>query len=240
MLVFEFFSIIFGILNTLASVFTLFLLKCSPRYNSYNTLIKYMTYCQLIFDLFATIDQVLEYGFKIITASVPAYVLPFQIVMIFVGLASGLFALVIVWLLFYIVYYRSYIDVTHFQKRLLSFVFIPCFAICLAVCIVIVGWGYGSNEYDLIYDVYQYARLLIILLIVVMISIIFYTLSITKGNSSENESNPVYVLAKKLIIYPIVQFISRVPFFLYNILGLDIHISYLAGINSSIFNNLII
>jgi hypothetical protein len=232
MFVFEIISIILGILNTFASVFTLFLLKCSPRFNSYNTLIKYMTYCQFIFDFLATMDQILSYGFKIKTVSIQAYVIPFQIIMFFVGLASGLFALVIVWLLFYIVYYRSYIDVTHFQKRLLSFVFIPCCVICVAVGIVIIGWGYASIEYEFIYDVYQFARLSIILLIIAMISIIFYTLSITKGYYSDNESNPVYVLAKKLIIYPIVQFISRVPFFFMNTYpNVDwlIHLSYLTA-----------
>lgn len=93
------------LINALASLLTLYLLKCSKRVNEYNTLIFWMTAAQFGFDFAHMFTADIYHHIERATSD-------------FCGLATGLFSLVICALLCHIVVARNYIDVRHYIKKI--------------------------------------------------------------------------------------------------------------------------
>jgi hypothetical protein len=189
--------------NVLASIFTLYLLVKIKRKNTYNLIIFWMTIMQGIYDLFQFHYYDIansEWHSVIIICSLPA------------GLVSALFTLSISYILWYIVISKNYIDLTYNKFRLLFTIFGSCFIFQIAL-VVTLFWTTG-DEYQYVYGFYQYSRLLIIVIITVFACITYYILNQMKTSSTDNNRRPIYLLARKLCLYPIIQLISRVPYFI--------------------------
>lgn len=213
---------IWGIVNILASLLNFYLLKKNTKENSYNTIVLWMTISQFMYDFLYSTDNFMGYNYGISMWSLDQKYITNSFITIYMssGIACGLFALVFSWILFYIVTFKAYIDLSFFKIVFLRFVFCITFLYGLSELIILLVWGnkdpislINTPQFTIIYDVYQYLRLATVAIIIIFTSSTLYTLSKMKFSKHERKNHPIYVLAKKTFIYPIIQLIIRTPYY---------------------------
>jgi hypothetical protein len=207
--------ITFSFLNIFACILTLYLVTKNPKKNSYNDVIFFMTIFQLIVNLSSTFDDILIVNDFDYIVNDETYLLIIELLLLPSGLATALLSLIITWILFYIVYFRAYIDVNYFKFRLYGSVSIIISVLAFFVCFTLLKDGYLSDSFLFVYDIYNHSRIIITAIIILMLTVTFYILNKTQVSISEKGKHPIYLLAKKLILYPVIQFVTRFPNFIW-------------------------
>jgi hypothetical protein len=192
----------FGI-NTLASAFTLYLIYVINRNNDYNSIIKYLTISQFLFDAS-------QYLFGIDNELIAIIYMPFTLA---TGVASASFSLFLCSILSYIVISRDYLDVNYIKMRYLVIIFL--ISASIGVSLLLASIYNDANMYSNVFSVYNDLRMLIIVIIIILILWTFKVIYEMKIGASQKNNHPIYLLAKRLSLYPIVQLISRLPIFFY-------------------------
>jgi hypothetical protein len=114
-------------INVLACILLFYLINHSNS-NSYKILLWWMNLSQFVFNLCHIVDDLwLHVDVNIDAIAEDIFLFPVLTVYLPAGLASVMFTLIILWILCYIVTFRSYIDVNHFKFKFLSVVLVPNF-----------------------------------------------------------------------------------------------------------------
>ncbi len=205
-------------LNTSASLLTLYIIWLLPKsyHNGYLKMILLMTISQTFYDasLFfynapegsPGYNEVLDTGF--------------YLGMLF-GVNSSFWTFIISGVTSYVIWTRKYIAVQENMTSFITFNFILSFVIATSF---IVPYVRGDEYTETItFDIYNYARLLIIVFDVLAINLIFIVLKSLQHKNLMNKDEidtsyyPMYILAKRLMLYPVVQTVSRIPVTIYQL-----------------------
>ena len=190
--------------NFLASVLTLVLLYIIEKKNSYMSVISAMTIAQGVFDaslfLFVNSDK---YS---------------QNIQLFLGVAAGtaaaMWSLVICLVMTYVVTSRRYFDLSKQLTKLHFWINGYClsFGISMVITHIMAKANNGNDKnseeaFKVLLDLFNIVRIAIIVVTVGAIMIMVVSLSKMRVQSD----NSVWVLAKRMVLYPTVQLISRLP-----------------------------
>lgn len=205
-------------LNTLASLLTLYAIWLLPKsyHNGYLTMILFMTISQTLYDasllFYNTPEGSTGYNELLDTC----YYLG-----ILFGTNSALWTSIISGVTSYVIWTRRYIAVQDNMTYFNIFNFFLSFVIATSFIVAHVR----GNEYSqtVTFAIYNYARLLIIVFDVLAVNSIFIVLKSLQHKNSTNDSEidtsyyPMYILAKRLMLYPVVQTLSRIPVTIYQL-----------------------
>lgn len=202
------------LINILACILLFYLIN-HHHSNTYKVILWYMNLSQFIFNLCHIIDDLwLHVDVNIDAIAEDIFLFPILTVYLPSGLASVMFILIILWILFYIVTFRSYVNADQLKFRFLYAVLIPNFLYAMYTLAVLLKFGYNSSHFEFVYILYQHIRLYLIILLFLFTISILYTISTTKIVTKYHRTHPIYLLLKKLFLYPVVQLICRIPYFL--------------------------
>lgn len=197
---------IFTVINVLASIVILLLIIKMKKYNGYMLMLASMTVAELLYD-----SSLFLFNFH----STMSYKL--QIFLgIFAGTATSLWSLVFSFVLSYIIFSKKYIDIG---------LYFPIFSVIVLVlsiwdaisCLIYVNDMYTFPKLFLAFNIYRMSFLLInfIVLMYVFISLILTKKTEDGIEDGEKKMSPLFLLAKRLCVYPIVQLVSRYILFFY-------------------------
>lgn len=177
------------IINGFFSLLTLIIIYKIPYKNDFNSILIYLTITQTIFD----------FSFLANTPQLVVSIASFS------GLATALFTLLISCLLSYTIRKRKYIDVEYYKNKILFLI------MTISISFGVVIYLTFLNSF-IAMDVYIKLRLIIVFLIIVLLLFTFFTLDEMKLNRKLNgKYHAIYILAKRLCMYPIIQLITRLP-----------------------------
>jgi hypothetical protein len=204
-------------LNALASLLTLFLLRCSKKENEYNNIIYQMTLAQFLFDFSFSLKYrgVIDENSTNFTVIYNAFDISFSSA---AGVATGCYALVICAILCRIVVSMKYIDLAYYKKMILITTSFLAISFFLALLIPeLIHTEESHVTHTIVYSIYNFTRILIIFIILLLSIRTYRKIKKMKLVTEGDNVHPVYLLAKRLFLYPVVQFMTRMPNFVYQL-----------------------
>jgi len=211
-------QIVASTINTLASLLTLYVIVLLPKNyrNGYLSMIFLMTLSQTFYDA-----SLLSYNAPV---DYPGYndalATGFYMGVLF-GVNSSFWTFIISGVTAYVIWTRRYVAV---QDNIPLFVIVNFILSFVIATSFIVPYVRGDTEtLTITFAIYNYARLLIIVGDVMAVYLIFVVLKSLKRknmmNNYEIDSSyyPMYLLAKRLMLYPVVQTVSRIPVTIYQL-----------------------
>lgn len=192
--------------NVVASLLTLYLIYKLKKYNGYMLMIFSMTMAQLSYDA-----SLFMFNIK---TDLSYYIQSF--LGIFCGTASAIWSLVISLVLTYIVVTRKYIDIGfNFPTYFIIVTLLSLFIAISNVWTIING---DKELFAIFFNIFNYTRILIIVINILTILYTSYLLFKTKHSSyNRHNRSPLFILVTRLCLYPLVQFISRAPITIYQL-----------------------
>lgn len=202
-------------LNALASLFTLYLLRCNNKENEYNNIIYHMTIAQFLFDFSFSLKYrgVIDQNTSTFNVIYNAIDLAFSSS---AGIATGCYALVICAIMCRIVVSMNYIDLVYYKKLIVITTSFLSFSFFVGILIPELLHSQEShNVTKEILGIYNYIRIIIIAIIVLLSFRTYKKIKKMKLVTEGEHVHPVYLLAQRLFLYPVVQFMTRMPIFVY-------------------------
>lgn len=186
------------IINVIASIITLLILKQLVNKNGYTNLVTCLTISSGLYELscilFVTdshIESLILHLFFITSC----------------GLSSSLWMIAISFSSSYIIITRQYFDIDK------NFIYIILFAVGIPIALTIAMFltehtpGIPIN----IFYLHLSDRIRFFSIVGLILNSFFTFYYLHRLNISSNKGHPIYILCKRLAIYPIVQIIARVP-----------------------------
>jgi hypothetical protein len=201
---------IFTFINVLASVVTLILIIKMKKYNGYMLMLSSMTIAEFCYDssLFLFNFPQNEDIFKV------------QLFFgIFAGTAASLWSLVFSFVLSYIIFSKKYFDIgINFP---IYFVIVFVLSIWDAI-VCVANVNVDQQDFGKFFFIFNIFRIAFLVVNIMVLMYVFISLFLQKNDpmneKCEKKTNPIYVIAKRLCLYPIVQLISRYKLILFIIL----------------------
>ena len=130
------------------------------------------------------------------------------------GTATAFWSLTIGCVLTYVIVSRKYYDIEiHFPKIFFSILIASCLLGAVNMMYLMQG---NLERFAEAFEAFNYVRITIILLnIIIIVYAWYYIQSIV--TSKTRAKNPIHILARRLIMYPVVQIISRLPVTIYQL-----------------------
>ena len=211
-------QIVSCIINTLASLLTLYVIYWLPKsyHNGYLTMILIMTISQTFYDtslFFYSAPEGAPGYFDLLDTS-------FYLGILF-GINSSFWTCIISGVTSYVIWTRKYVAV---QSNIIYFIIVNfILSFVIATSFIVPYVRHEEYAVTVTFGIYNYARLLIIIFDMLAINLIFIVLKSLQqknmANKGEIDSSyyPMYILAKRLMLYPLVQTISRIPVTIYQL-----------------------
>lgn len=172
--------------------------------NGYIMMIAAMTAAQLIYDssIFLFNNPAGDYLYAQVFLGISA------------GTATAFWSLTIGCVLTYVIVSRKYYDIEiHFPKMFFSILIASCLLGAVNMMYLMQG---NLERFAEAFEAFNYVRITIILLnIIIIVYAWYYIQSIV--TSKTRAKNPIHILARRLIMYPVVQIISRLPVTIYQL-----------------------
>jgi len=189
---------VLGMVNTLGSILTLMLIYKLNKVNGYMRMVVAMTLSQTAFDI----------GLLLFNTSVLEWQYTQLFLGIFCGTATGLWSLVIVFVMVYVIKSRKYFDVDGNFNLIFLVVTVSNLVFSIA-CLV--SYIHYKQTFASLFAAFNMIRVAIIVLTSAFIAIAVYELR----NAGIDNQSPVKILARRLCLYPLVQLVSRLPITVY-------------------------
>jgi hypothetical protein len=191
-------------INVLSSILTIMIILYMKKSNGYIMMIAAMTSAQLIYDssIFLFNSPDIDYEYAQIFLGIGA------------GTATAFWSLTIGCVLTYVIVSRKYYDIEiHFPKIFTS---ITVASGLLGAVNMIYKMQDDEVRFAQAFEAFNYVRIAIIILnVMIIIYAWYYINSIVKGKT--RAKNPIHILARRLIMYPFVQIVSRLPVTIYQL-----------------------
>ena len=187
-------SVTVSVISFIASILILSLIRAFKKWNGYLLLLTSMSLCQIIYD----VSFYLYFGNNF---SRELYVV-FHALQGLGGLSVAIWTNVLSFVVFYVVHFRTFFDISRYYWILLAVAMIPSFFIFVISIVA------DANVRIVVDVVYYWLRIVSIVL-----NIGFYV-AIREGTKNmkslgEKES-AITLLAERMIYYPLIQTISRI------------------------------
>jgi len=191
---------VLGVINTMGSILTLLLIYKLHKVNGYMKMVVAMTLAQTVFDI----------GLLLFNTNVLFWQYTQLFLGIFCGTATGLWSLVIVFVMVYIITTRRYFDVEGRFNAM--FMWITATNLFFSIACLVTYINHQAAFADLFFA-FNMIRVLVIVLTSALICVAVFQLQ----SMGVEQQSPVKVLATRLCWYPLVQLVSRLPITVYQL-----------------------
>lgn len=188
-----------GVINACGSIMTLMLIYKLKKVNGYMKMVLAMTVSQAVYDI-----ALLMFDTNILFWQYTQLFLG-----IFCGTMTGMWSLVIVFVMVYIIASRSYFDVDSKFKWMLATITISCLAFTIACTATYID---KNPAFLGLFEAFNVIRVLIIVVTTICVLVAVYQL-----RDMFDQKSPVRILVKRLTWYPLVQLMSRLPITVYQL-----------------------
>jgi hypothetical protein len=197
-------NLVMSLLGTFASVINIFIIHRMKVSTGHILLILYMEYAQTLYDVTFFFSNV-DVGYYAVSVA--------NIFQIIFGICSSLLSNWMAYIILHIVIYRQKFDVFKNFKFILLSSFLPGFINAIVYAVAVIP---KENESDDLVTIsilylYYYIRFASIIFNFVIVSIILYKIDLMSSKTVHKSDQEIAIrtVARRMILYPIVQAISR-------------------------------